>query len=207
MADEQTNNITEPDDNELVRQARAGDERAFQQIVGKYQRKVYSIAYGVVHNDQDALDIAQDVFIKIYHKLDRFKAKSAFYTWLYRITVNLSIDYHRRKHKAAVVEFDEKIMDDDKRSDFKLSNIRHNPRKIAENDELRRCILQAINALPPDQKAAITLRELEGLSYEQIARVMKCSKGTVMSRLHYGRKKLQEVLKEYLNPKKNPQPE
>jgi RNA polymerase sigma-70 factor, ECF subfamily len=198
MTKAENENSIEPKDIELVRLARAGDENAFQQIVRRYQRKVYSIAYGVVHNEQDALDIAQDVFIKIYNKLDRFQGKSAFYTWLYRITVNLSIDYHRRKYKAATVEFDEKILDDDKRADFKLSNIRNNPRKIAEDTELRNTILQAINSLPPDQKAVITLRELEGLSYDEIAETMKCSKGTVMSRLHYGRKKLQEALKEYM---------
>lgn len=198
MAKQENENNIEPKDSELVPLAQAGDEDAFQQIVRKYQRKVYSIAYGVVHNEQDALDVAQDVFIKVYNKLDRFKGKSAFYTWLYRITVNLSIDYHRRKYKAAIVEFDEKILDDDKRADFKLSNIRNNPRKIAEDTELRNSILQAINSLPPDQKAVITLRELEGLSYEEIAETMKCSKGTVMSRLHYGRKKLQEILKDYI---------
>ena len=188
----------------LVRRSLSGDEEAFRQLVLKYQQRVYAVSLGVVHNHEDALDIAQEVFIKVYNKLGRFRGKASFYTWLYRITVNLAIDYHRRKTKMATVDFDEKILDDDKRSDFKQSNIRYHPGKIAEDSELRAQIMKAIESLPPDQKSVIVLRELEDMSYEEIARVMKCSKGTVMSRLHYGRKKLQEMLKEYLKPNRNP---
>ncbi len=204
MGNEENASAAPETDMALVRRSLSGDEEAFRQLVLKYQQRVYAVSLGVVHNHEDALDIAQEVFIKVYNKLGRFRGKASFYTWLYRITVNLAIDYHRRKTKMATVDFDEKILDDDKRSDFKQSNIRYHPGKIAEDSELRAQIMKAIESLPPDQKSVIVLRELEDMSYEEIARVMKCSKGTVMSRLHYGRKKLQEMLKEYLKPNRNP---
>ena len=187
-------------DMQLVHESVAGSEMAFQQLVLKYQQKVYGIALGIVRSHDDALDVAQEVFIKVYDKMARFRGTSSFYTWLYRITVNMAIDLRRKKMKIGVVEFDETILDDDKRSDFKESNIRNNPRETAERTELNSRIMSAIASLPPEQRAAIMLREVEDLSYDEIAKVMKCSKGTVMSRLHYGRKKLQEILKDYLGP-------
>ena len=200
MDNEENVSAAAQNDVELVQESLSGDQQAFGQLVHKYQQRVYGIAFGVVRNHQDALDVAQEVFIKVYSKLGRFRGKSTFYTWLYRITVNLAIDYHRKKTKAVMVDFDEKILDDEKRSDFKQSNIRYSPRKMAEDSELSRQILSAIESLPVEQRTVVVLREMEDMSYEDIARVMKCSKGTVMSRLHYGRKKLQQILKKYLDP-------
>ena len=200
MGNKENESDTTPNDTELVRRSLAGEEEAFQQLVLKYQQKVYGVALGILRSHEDALDVAQEVFIKAYNKLGRFRGGSAFYTWLYRIAVNLAIDCRRKKMKVGTVDFDEEILDDDKRSDFKQSNIRYNPRTMAEGTELRQQIMAAIESLPPDQKATIMLRELEDMSYEDIAKVMKCSKGTVMSRLHYGRKKLQEILRDYLYP-------
>ncbi len=186
-------------DIELVQKSVKGDEEAYHQLVRKYQQKVYAIAYGIIHNREDALDIAQEVFIKIYKKLRSFRGSSAFYTWLYRITVNLSIDYQRKKKAIVSVDYSDEILDDSIREDRKNKSIEYSPIEVLKKKELNRIILDAIDKLPEEQKAVLMLRELEGLSYEEIAKVCKCSLGTVMSRLHYGRRKLKEKLLPYLS--------
>lgn len=181
-------------DFELVQQAANGDESAFEVLVKKYQQKVYTIAYGISHNQQDALDISQEVFIKIYKKLKNFRGASSFYTWLYRITTNLSIDFQRRKKKVTKVEFDERILEEPIPEARTGEDKKFDPGDILERKEIHGAILKAIETLPEDQKTTVVLRELENLPYREIAKVMNCSIGTVMSRLHYGRKKLQEML-------------
>lgn len=185
---------TEISDFELVQNAAKGDESAFEELVTKYQQKVYSIAYGIAHNQQDALDITQDVFIKIFRKLKDFRGASSFYTWLYRITTNLAIDFQRRRKKVTQVDFDEKILEEPTVEARKGEDTKFDPSEILERKEIHGAILKAIEMLPEDQRAAVVLRELENLSYKEIAEAMNCSLGTVMSRLHYGRKKLQETL-------------
>jgi len=134
------------------------------------------------------------VFIKIHKKLKDFRGASSFYTWFYRITANVSIDFQRRKKKIVPVEFDEKILEEP-HADARLpEGKKFDPRNILERKEVRKAILNAIETLPEDQRAAVILRELENLSYKEIAKAMNCSLGTVMSRLHYGRKRLREIL-------------
>lgn len=181
-------------DFQLVQKARKGDTDAFEELVRKYQQRVYMIAYGISHNQQDALDISQEVFIKIHKKLKDFRGASSFYTWLYRITANVSIDLQRRKKKVTTVEFDEKILEEPPPESRYAEQKKFDPRRILEGKEIRGAILKAMETLPEDQRATLVLRELENLSYKEIARAMNCSLGTVMSRLHYGRKKLKEIL-------------
>jgi RNA polymerase sigma-70 factor (ECF subfamily) len=181
-------------DVELIQKASEGDAEAFEELVKRYQQKVYTIAYGISHNQQDALDICQEVFIKIHTKLKSFRGASSFYTWLYRVTANVSIDFQRRKKKATMVEFDEKLLEEPPPGARYGEEKRFDPRKILDSKEIRAAILKAMERLPEDQRAAVILRELENLSYREIARALNCSLGTVMSRLHYGRKKLKEML-------------
>jgi RNA polymerase sigma-70 factor (ECF subfamily) len=162
--------------------------------VKRYQHKVYAIAYGISHNHQDALDISQEVFIKIHKKLKDFRGASSFYTWLYRITANVSIDFQRRKKRIVPVEFDEKILEEPRADATFPGGNELDPRRTLAGKELHQAILAAIETLPEDQRAAVVLRELENLSYKEIAKAMNCSLGTVMSRLHYGRMKLREIL-------------
>jgi RNA polymerase sigma-70 factor (ECF subfamily) len=186
-------------DFELVQNAAKGDESAFEELVKKYQQKVYAIAFGIAHNQQDALDITQEVFIKIYRKLKNFRGASSFYTWLYRITANLSIDFQRRRKKVTLVDFDEKISEEATPEARMGEDTKYDPSEILERKEIHGAILKAIETLPEDQRTAVVLRELENLSYKEIAEAMNCSLGTVMSRLHYGRKKLQETLSPILS--------
>jgi RNA polymerase sigma-70 factor (ECF subfamily) len=186
----------ERSDQELVRASRRGDKEAFRELVERYQRKVVSIALGMVHNREDAVEIAQETFVKAFENLARFKGESSFYTWLYRIVVNRAIDFQRRERRHPTVGLEdwggggegyEEVLKEERLTD---------PYQRAQAREVGERVSEAINELTPDHKAVILLREVEGLSYDEISRVMQCSKGTVMSRLHYARKKLQKKLKD-----------
>ena len=185
---------------ELVRLAGEGDRDAFRDLVERYQRRVLAVVMGMLHDREAALDVTQETFIKAYRSIGRFKGDASFYTWIYRIAVNLAIDYQRREWRRPIV--DGTRNHGDSSNDELLDRIgdsapAHDPFQAAKDSQLRERVRAAIDELTPDHKAVILLRELEGLSYEEISRVMQCSKGTVMSRLHYARKKLQKRLKEF----------
>lgn len=151
----------------------------------------------MLHNRDDALELTQETFVKAYENLNKFKGESSFYTWLYRIVVNLAIDFRRRDRRHPTVSLTDRAAGEDVEeglTDQRLSD----PYQRASSQEIGERVQEAINELTPDHKAVILLREVEGLSYEDISRVMQCSKGTVMSRLHYARKKLQAKLRDCL---------
>jgi RNA polymerase sigma-70 factor (ECF subfamily) len=180
---------------DLIARCQKGDQDAIREIFDKYHKKVYRIAYGIVRQREDALEIVQEVFIKLYRSIKNFKGKSNFYTYLYRITMNTSIDYSRMKKLHHLSATDEE-------RNLEFSNgPEKRPDRILIQKELEERVNLAMEKLPPDQKAAIIFREVEGLSYQEMAEAMGCSIGTVMSRLHYGRKRLRELLKEYLESK------
>jgi len=191
----------ERSDRELVRECLQGDKAAFRDLVEKYQRRVVSVAMGMVHNQDDALEIAQDTFIKAYESLDRFKGESSFYTWLYRIAVNRAIDFRRSERRHPTIAFED-LVSPNATGDSYEPQIKEErspePFEETQSREIGERVKQAIDELTPDHKAVILLREVEGLSYDEISRVMQCSKGTVMSRLHYARQKLQKKLKDCL---------
>lgn len=189
----------ERNDTELVEDCRRGDRAAFQVLVERYQRKIVSLAMGMVHNPDDAMEIAQETFIKAYENIGNFKGESSLYTWLYRIAVNKAIDFRRRQRRHTVVSLDSPRpgADHDQSYQDTLADDRPTgPVDRATSHQITERVAEAIDELTPDHKAVIVLREVEGLSYEEISRVMKCSKGTVMSRLHYARKRLQSRLRD-----------
>ena len=189
----------ELDDSELLRRGKAGDRDALRQLYEKYQRRLLSVVVGLVRNPEDAREIVQDTFVRAFRSLDGFKGDSSFYTWLYRIAVNRAIDLQRRGNRFQSTEFDESVaVGDEGTAVLGAGSVSQDPFDAARNRELGRRISEAIESLTPDHRAVILLREIEGLSYEEIAQVMDCSLGTVMSRLHYARKKLQAKLKELL---------
>lgn len=189
----------ENDDAELVRRGRAGDRDALRQLFERYQRRLLAVVVGMVRNPEDAREIVQDTFVRAFRNLEGFKGDSSFYTWLYRIAVNRAIDLRRRTSRHQSTEFDESVATGE---EFTISAGgaagSGDPFEAVRNRELGRKIGEAIESLTPDHRAVILLREIEGLSYEEISEVMDCSLGTVMSRLHYARKKLQAKLKELL---------
>lgn len=182
----------------LVERARNGDREAFRQLVVAYQERIFIIIRGMVRNQEDARDIAQDVFIKAYSSLDSFRGQSSFYTWLYRIAVNMTIDFRRKMDRKQESAYDDRIEPDSVEGAIVPGSTQYSPHRAYLGKELGINIRRAMDSLPPDQRTAIVLRELEGLSYKEIADIMECSQGTVMSRLFYGRKKLQEYLKDFL---------
>lgn len=193
---------TEPTDLELVSRYRDGDQRAFELLVKRYQRKVYGLAFGIVHNPEDALDVSQEAFVKVHRYIDKFEGSASFYTWLYRIVVNLCIDHLRRSGRSQSVEYDDAI----DRTDGVLSaeaivptRLGSNPAKALRDKRLLEAIGQGLQTLSPNHRSVIVMRELEGLSYKEMAKIMECSKGTIMSRLFHARKRLQAYLIKALN--------
>lgn len=186
---------------DLAQRAGKGDKEAFRELVERYQRRVLAVVVGMLHDREAALEVTQETFIKAYRSIDGFKGDASFYTWIYRIAVNLAIDYQRREWRKPILDGvragDEESPGEDPIERARSEDPAADPFLSAKDAELRRRLREAIDELTPDHKAVILLRELEGLSYEEISRVMQCSKGTVMSRLHYARKKLQARLKEF----------
>jgi RNA polymerase sigma-70 factor (ECF subfamily) len=183
----------EPSDWELVQQCQTGEMGAFQELVSRYYQKIYVVILGLVRNREDALEVAQETFFRAYRKIKGFQGGSSFYTWLYRIAVNIAIDSQRRQ-KRNPLDFRE-TMD----GLFEQQNeVAKDPFSDVHDRELREKLVSAINDLTPEHRAVIILRTIEGLSYKDIGEILGCSEGTVMSRLHYARKKLQEKLSAFL---------
>jgi RNA polymerase sigma-70 factor (ECF subfamily) len=183
-----------PDDWALVQRARTGDRDAYRELVERYQRKIAALALGMLRSREDALDVVQETFAKAYQNLDRFKGDAAFYTWLYRIAFNLCVDQQRRDAKQVAVP-----LESDERGEAGMASLLDGgrpdqPFERARDAEIARRLESAMRELTPDHRAVILLREVEGLSYEEISRVLQCPKGTVMSRLHYARRQLKARL-------------
>lgn len=185
------------DDRTLVARARAGDETAFRELVQRYQRRVYGVAFGMLHNAEDAMDVTQDAFIRVHRYLERFEGSSSFFTWLYRITVNLCIDHLRKEGKAQTVDYDDSIAHQNPDAgQLRPWSLEMNPGRELDRSELRELIARALESLSPNHRAVILMREVEGLSYAEMAKVMRCSKGTIMSRLFHARRRMQAALVE-----------
>ena len=183
------------DDRELVESARKGDRDAFRVLFERYHRRAYALAFGVLRHQDDALDVVQDAFIKAHKYLDKFEGNSSFYTWLYRIVMNLAIDHMRKHRRVKPVELDEQHLDGTVGDDALLPKILGgNPGRALLDKEIRARIDQALSELSENHRNVLVMRELEGMSYEEMAQAMNCSKGTIMSRLFHARKNMQKRL-------------
>jgi RNA polymerase sigma-70 factor, ECF subfamily len=186
------------EDDENVELARQGDRAAFEALFQKYNRRAYAVAIGVVKRPEDAVDVVQESFIKVHKHIATFQGQSSFYTWLYRIVMNLSIDYLRKRRK--ITEWGDDVRAEDADGDGALVPRLPdaNPSKATSRHELNEKIHAALATLPEIHKAVILLREVEGLSYEEMAQALDVPKGTIMSRLFHARRKMQEQLGPYL---------
>jgi RNA polymerase sigma-70 factor (ECF subfamily) len=188
----------EPADEALVLRAQAGESAAYDELVTRHRGRIFAMIRQMVKNEADAWDLSQEVFIKAWKALPRFEVKARFSTWLYRIAHNTVYDWARRKRPEAGDELNEEIF----RSgsiDPASRTTPERPRRPDEalgDDELREKIESALGQLSAPHREAVILKDVQGLAYKEIAEVMECSIGTVMSRLHYARQKLQSLLKD-----------
>ncbi|MCC6221264.1 MAG: sigma-70 family RNA polymerase sigma factor [Deltaproteobacteria bacterium] len=183
------------EDLSLVERAKGGDVSAFRELVERYQQKVQAVAMSVSCSFEEAEDIAQETFLKAFRSLSSFRNECSFYTWIYRIAYNLSIDHMRKRYKQLETSLEcSKVLDKISNATQSVAVNGQRPDKNFETAELGSQIQEAIENLSAEHRAVILLREVEGLSYAEISEVVGCSKGTVMSRLHHARKRLQEVL-------------
>src|SRR5690349_3851999 len=185
-------------ESDLIRQAQNGDTAAFDELVGRFRNRVFGMIYNMVHNEQDAWDLAQDSFLKAWKSIGRFRGQSSFYTWLYRIVMNVTIDWLRKKQvRGSGAEFDDAIqlreIDPASRTVPKAEAL---PHQKMERQEIRARIEAAIAQLSPEHRAVILMKEMEDMQYHEIAESLGCSIGTVMSRLFYARKRLQNMLRD-----------
>ncbi len=184
-------------DRNLVDQATGGDREAFGALVRRHQDRVFNLAYQIVRNREDALDVAQEAFVKAFSSLSSFKGEASFTTWMHRIAVNLAIDTLRRRRRGDASVYDDRVaVAEEGESRVPAPD---NPEAALESQQVRRLLTRGIEALPPTHRAVLILREVDGLSYDEIARAVGCSLGTVMSRLFYARRKLQKILRPHLN--------
>jgi RNA polymerase sigma-70 factor, ECF subfamily len=186
------------EDDALVEEARNGSKAAFHALFQKYHRRAFAVALGVLKRPEDAMDVVQDAFIKVHKNIGAFQGTSSFYTWLYRIVMNLAIDHVRRTRR--VVEWGDDVPLHEAAGDRALvPRVEdENPSRAMVRRELSDKIRQALDALPEYHRAVILLREVEGMSYEEMAEVLGVPKGTIMSRLFHARRKMQDQLQPYL---------
>jgi len=183
-------------DRALIESAQKGDRAAFRQLVDRHQRRAFAIALGMVRDENDARDLVQDAFLRVYRGLDRFQGGSSFFTWFYRIVTNLAIDFMRRPGRRETGLDDARALEAVEESDFPLiSRIDGaEPLEAVHRQQLGARLQAALDALPPYHRGVVMMREIEGMSYEEMAVAMNVSKGTIMSRLFHARQKLQRAL-------------
>ena len=183
-------------DKEIIERVKSGEKEAYDLLVLKYQQRVINLISRFVKNHSDALDVSQETFIKAYRALPNFRGDSAFYTWLYRIAANAAKNHLVAKGRRP--RSDASIEDAEAFDEFGLSSDNGSPEAIAMGDELVSVVDAAMQALPEELRAALTLRELEGLSYDDIAEVLGCPVGTVRSRIFRAREAIDERVREQI---------
>jgi RNA polymerase sigma-70 factor, ECF subfamily len=189
----------EDDDLALVQRAKGGDMEAFRSLVVRYQRKVYAVALGIVRDADLAWDVSQDVFVRVHRSLDGFKGESSFFTWLFRIATHVSIDSVRKERVAQRDEVDELRESDlaDAGEGILATPLGNDPGETLLRRELAGKMAAALATLPEKHRTILVLREVEGLSYDELAERLGIHKGTVMSRLFHARRKMQAALRSY----------
>lgn len=184
------------DEDELVNRFQNGDIEAFNPLVLKYQKKIYNLIYQRIRDREIAKDISQEVFLKAFKGLPDFKGGSAFYSWIYRIAINSSIDFQRRRNRNRVLTFEELPPDADEV--LRMSEAHPSPEKLLEEKELGKIIRAAVRKLPPGQRRVFNLRHRRELAIKEIAVLLNRSEGTIKTHLHHAHRRLQGMLLPYL---------
>ncbi len=183
---------------DLVHRAREGDMSAYDDLVRRYQERIYATVYHMTSNHEDANDLAQEAFIKAYQALKSFKGGSSFYTWIYRIAVNKTINFLKQRKNRAQISLNDLDFNAEHDPDLVALISDKTPRRDANLAELQEKLNAALQKLSDHHRLVVTLHDVQGLSHEEIAKVMDCNIGTVRSRLFYARQQLQAYLSDYL---------
>ncbi|SHF07195.1 RNA polymerase sigma factor [Desulforamulus putei] len=187
------------EDQLLVERSKKGDREAFEHLVQLYENKVYTIAYRLMGNHADAADLAQEAFIKIYQALPNFRGDSSFSTWIYHITVNVCRDELRKRQRRPTVSLDEPAADGNNNT-YEIRSAAPGPEEMLDRSETQAMIQHCLNTLSDDYRTILVMREIQELSYEEIAEILGCSLGTVKSRLSRARQALKEKISKHLEP-------
>src|SRR6266852_3119207 len=182
----------------LVRRARRGDLAAYDDLVRRYQERIYATIYHMTSNHEDANDLAQEAFIKAFHALKSFKGGSSFYTWVYRIAVNKTINFLKQRKNKAQLSLDDLDFNAEHDPDLVALISEKTPRREINLAELQEKLNAAMQKLSEPHRLVVTLHDVQGLSHEEIAKIAECNIGTVRSRLFYARQQLQGYLADYL---------
>ena len=189
---------TDFDESHLVERLQAGDDSAYRLLVAHYKQRLFKLAYGIVQEEEEALDIVQDVFIKAFENIGRFRGQAKLSTWLHRITVNQCLNWKRRWTRR--FRWHHKPLEREDGSEYpELKSERYAPDQLHNEKLLARAFESALQALPEQARTVSVLREAEGLSYEEISQVLGIKRGTVSSRLFHARERLKAHLEQHLD--------
>lgn len=185
-------------DEELVARAQEGDTKAFDDLVVKYSPKLYGLVYHMTSNKEDTHDLLQDIFAKAYRSLKRFRGKSSFYTWIYAIATNMTLNFLKKRKRRSTWSLD--VVDSGLQNDEAMIDIGHaaNPRRQSDVNELQKKLNEAMQALSEDHRAVVTMYDIQGMPHARIGEILKVSVGTVRSRLFYAHRQLQGHLQDFI---------
>jgi len=188
----------EADESELVLRTKEGDLEAYDKLVRRFQERIYATIYHMTANHEDANDLAQETFIKAFQAIKSFKGDSSFFTWLYRIAVNKSINFLKQRRSKNILSLNDLDLNAEHDPDLVALVSDKTPRRDANLAELQEKLNAAMQRLSETHRLVVTLHDVQGLAHEEIGKIMGCSSGTVRSRLFYARQQLQAYLSEYL---------
>src|SRR5262245_33467794 len=186
------------EESSLVQRARQGDLAAYDDVVRRYQERIYATIYHMTSNHEDANDLAQEAFIKAFQALKSFKGGSSFYTWVYRIAVNKTINFLKQRKSRSQMSLNDLDLNAEHDPDLVALISDKTPRREVNLTELQEKLNEAMQRLSEPHRLVVTLHDVQGLSHEEIAKIMECNIGTVRSRLFYARQQLQALLSDYL---------
>ncbi len=192
-----TTSVSGMDDLVLVGRARSHDLEAYDELVRRYQGKIYGLIYNMTSSREDTEDLVQDVFVKAFKSLKRFRGKSSFYTWLYRIAINQTINYLKKRKKRAALSLDDQDVSIEKSEAYLELSSRDTPFRDAALSDLKEKLNKALKTLSENHRVVVVLHDIQGVPHDQIGKMLGCSPGTVRSRLFYARQRLQVELAEY----------
>ena len=184
----------------LVKSAKAGNLDSFDSLTLMFRERLYGVIYNMTFNHDDAADLTQDAFVKAFRSLSKFKEKASFFTWIYRIGVNLTLSYLRKKKSRKFFSFDQYVSDGVSVKDSEMFSCSDsNSVRSTLINELHEKLNEALSQLSDKHRTIVVLFEIDGLSHKEIASIMKCTEGTVRSRLHYAKLQLQSLLSDYIS--------